>query len=382
MLELVRKKHNLLIAPRSPIGPQVTQAEAASLQPYCRYQPLLSWKIFQASILELIRTPIKCLRLFLRILFGSGKPLHLLKNFAVFPKALWLGRLARKWGAEHIHAHWAQTTATMAMIAGEMTGIPWSFTAHRGDIVGNNMLWKKVQSTTFVRFISHSGLGLAKTILNSKHLAKCHMIHMGVDLTDVQLPKKKVIEKPFTIMCPANLVDVKGHVYLLQAFAELEKRGASCQLLLAGQGPLLKELRRQVNKFQIQEMVKFLGHLPHSDLFQYYKRNEVDLVVIPSIDLGNGHHEGIPVSLMEAMAHGIPVIATPTGGIPELLSEGTGILVPPKDSKALANAIQKLITDSALRRNLAIAGYNRVLENFNVKTTMKSLCLLMGLESN
>jgi glycosyltransferase involved in cell wall biosynthesis len=331
--------------------------------------------------LELIRTPSKCLRLFLRIFFGSGKFLHLFKNFVVFPKALWLGRLARKWEAEHIHAHWALTTATMAMIAGEMSAIPWSLTAHRGDIVENNMLGKKVQSAAFVRFISHSGLGLANNILNSRHLEnKCHVIHMGVDLPDaqsVQLPKGKVAGKPFTVMCPANLTAVKGHVYLLRALAKLKNRGTSCQLLLAGQGPLLDKLQRQVNEFQVQHMVKFLGQIPHSDLLQYYKNNEVDLVVLPSVDLGNGFHEGIPVSLMEAMAHGIPVVATSTGGIPELLQEGTGILVPPQDINALANAIERLIADPALRNNLAIAGHKRVKKDFNVGAVVESLCSIM-----
>ena len=54
----------------------------------------------------------------------------LLKNLAVYPKGLWLARLAREWRADHIHAHWAATTATMALVASEFSGIPWSFTAH------------------------------------------------------------------------------------------------------------------------------------------------------------------------------------------------------------------------------------------------------------
>jgi colanic acid/amylovoran biosynthesis glycosyltransferase len=378
MMELLRQRHSLLIVPRSPSGLQAIQAEAAALQPYCLYQPLLSWIILQVCIRELIRAPIKCLRLFIRILFRSGKPLHLLKNLAVFPKALWLAHLARKWNAEHLHAHWALSTATMAMIAGEVTGIPWSFTAHRGDIVDNNMFESKVQSAAFVRFISRSGLSLARSIAGCELRRKSHLLHMGVNLPSRRSPVERTGRNPFTIMCPANLVPVKGHTYILQAIAALKNQGVSCQLLLAGQGLLLSSLERQVDKFKIKDRVKFLGQLPHDELLWYYKKNRVDLVVLPSIDLGNGFHEGIPVSLMEAMAFKIPVIATTTGGIPELIIKGTGILVPPQDSNSLATAIQRLIVDPDLRRKLALAGHQRVQDEFSVGSKVESLCLLFA----
>jgi colanic acid/amylovoran biosynthesis glycosyltransferase len=182
MVELVRCKQDLLIVPRSPSGPKIQHADAQELQPFCVCQPLLSWVILRAAIQELAKNYIKCLRLILRILVRSGTVLHLLKNLTVFPKALWLARLAREWGADHLHAHWSQSTATMAMIAGEITGIPWSFTAHRGDIVEDNMFEAKLQSATFVRFISRSGVSLAQAIIKGKLPDKCHVIHMGVEI--------------------------------------------------------------------------------------------------------------------------------------------------------------------------------------------------------
>jgi colanic acid/amylovoran biosynthesis glycosyltransferase len=378
MLELLRQKHGLLIVPRSPSGLQAIQAEAKAIQPCCVYQPLLSWVILRSCIKELVGKPLKCLRLFLRIFFRSGTPLHLLKNLVVFPKALWLGRLARAWQAEHLHAHWALSTSTMAMIAGELTDIPWSFTAHRGDIVDNNMFEAKVRSAAFVRFISDNGFDLAKSVLKDIMPTKCHVIHMGVDLPIELSSSKRDVKKGFTIMCPANLLPVKGHTYLLQAVAALETGDVSCQLLLAGQGPMLGSLERQVDELKIQDRVKFLGQIPHSELLQFYGNNRVDSVVIPSIDQGNGFHEGIPVSLLEAMAYKIPVIATTTGGIPELITEGTGILVPPQDSNALATAIQRLIVDPDLRGKLALSGNQRVNEEFNIRGTVESLGLLFA----
>jgi len=377
MLELLRQNHALLVVPRSPSGPRVVQDEAAALQHYCVYQPLLSWVILRTCISELVHNPFECLRIFFRILLQSGSPLHLVRNLLVFPKALWLAGLARAWKAGHLHAHWASSTATMAMIAGELTGIPWSFTAHRWDIVDNNMFEAKVQSAVFVRFISRSGLSLAQSIAGRELPKKSHLVHMGVDLPSERSANERNSGSLFTIMCPANLVPIKGHTYLLQAVAALKTRDVSCQLFLAGQGPLLGSLERQVDKLNIQDRVKFLGQLPHSELLQYYEKQRVDLVVLPSIDLCNGFHEGIPVALMEAMAHGIPVIGTATGGIPELITEGTGILISPQDYNSLTDAIEALIKNNTLWHNFALAGRQRCEDIFNVGEVVERLCLLM-----
>jgi colanic acid/amylovoran biosynthesis glycosyltransferase len=178
-------------------------------------------------------------------------------------------------------------------------------------------------------------------------------------------------------MYPANFLTVKGHTYVLQAVARLKERGIFCQLFLAGQGPLANNLYRQVNELEIRDRVKFLGQLAHDALLQYYTEGSVDAVVLASVDLGNGEHEGIPVCLIEAMAHRIPVIATATGGIPELINEGTGILIPHHDANALADAIEQLLKDTCLRQKLAQAGYQQVKEGFNVERSVDRLCQLI-----
>jgi len=95
-----------------------------------------------------------------------------------------------------------------------------------------------------------------------------------------------------------------------------------------------------------------------------YTRNEVDAAVLPSIDLGNGVREGIPVALIEAMAHGLPVISTTTGGIPELLEDGAGVMVPERDPAALAEAIALLSRDAEVRTVIAARGRAVVQERF------------------
>jgi colanic acid/amylovoran biosynthesis glycosyltransferase len=96
-------------------------------------------------------------------------------------------------------------------------------------------------------------------------------------------------------------------------------------------------------------------------------------VVLPSVDLGSGLHEGIPASLMEAMARGIPVVSTRTGAIPELLVDGAGVMVPAADPVALADALQRLLSDDAFRATTARSGRQRVCREFSAKATMSQL---------
>lgn len=378
MKEVITQGHELLIVPRSPMSRYVSHSDAADLQNFCVYQRGLSSAVFRACIQELTsRNGGHCLRLLFHIFCQSRTLFVLLKNLFVFPKAIWIAHLARTWRADHIHAHWALSTATMAMIASEISCIPWSFTAHRGDIVENNMLNVKLNKASFVRFISQGGLFLAQSIIKGKLPPTCHVIHIGVRLPVNPSPNKRNFSESFTIICPANLLPVKGHTYLLQAIADLKVRSVPCRLLLAGSGPLSSSLRRQVNALDIQDRVEFVGQLSHDALLQLYLQNMVDLLVLPSVDLGDGIHEGIPVSLMETMAHGVPVIATATGSIPELISGYAGILVPQKNSAALADSIERLIGDADLRDRLAIEGRKRIEAAFNVENTVAELCKLM-----
>ena len=107
--------------------------------------------------------------------------------------------------------------------------------------------------------------------------------------------------------------------------------------------------------------------LGHNDLVSLYRSGKVDLAVLPTL------HEGIPAGLIEPMAHGIPVIATNVGGIPELLNDGVGIMVPPRDPAALADAVQRLLGDASLRRRLAEAGRRRVEDGWGVNSVVATL---------
>src|SRR5690606_27501786 len=131
-------------------------------------------------------------------------------------------------------------------------------------------------------------------------------------------------------VCPANLLPIKGHEYLLRAISRLGNR-KGLELWIAGDGPLKTPLRQLTDALGLRDVVRFLGRLDHSELLKFYRENQVDLVCLASLELGLGLHEGIPVALIEAMSYGIPVVATSSGGIGELLADGAGLLVEPQD---------------------------------------------------
>lgn len=368
--ELVRRGHHLLIVPRDNRG-FIDGDEARQLLGATRALPLLAPKIACAALSEFRRRPGTCLRDFWTFC-SSGGAVKRAKNLAVFPKALWLAGVARKFGAEHIHAQWLSTTASMALVAHHISGIPWSATAHRGDIADNNLLEEKIQDASFVRFISSKSAKLAQSLCSLDFGNKGFVLHLGVRLPEGEFPPAVGLATR-RLLCPANMVPVKGHKYLLKAMAILKERGVGCELLLAGDGPLRKDLEKMTHSFGVSDRVRFVGRLPHDDVLSFYRKGEIGMAVLPSVDLGGGEHEGIPICLVEAMAHRVPVISTETGGIPELLAGGCGMLVPAANPEELARSIQRVLSDGELRDSLSVAGRRRVEEEYAVEKVVDEL---------
>jgi colanic acid/amylovoran biosynthesis glycosyltransferase len=361
--EILRQGHEVLIVPRR-VPTDAVVSNAPDLQVHSIGEPLISPKILAGAMAEIVCRPLRSLRATATVLLTPDITV-LLRNLAVLPKGLWLARLSRKWRADHIHAQWASTMATMAMTAGAVSDIPWSFTAHRGDIVSNNLLAKKQRKAAFVRFISQSGRELARSLGVAGESEKVCVIHMGAALSR-RRQERGAVENRAHILCPAHLEPVKGHRYLLEAVYLLKQRGVDCSLTIAGTGVLLDELRGLAASLAINDRVRFAGQIPHDELLKLYETGKVGMVVLPSVDLGGGLHEGIPVALIEAMAYGVPVVSTATGGVPELLHDGAGLMVAAESPPALADAIERLIQDGDLRIRLVEAGQRRVEEEFAV----------------
>jgi len=360
--ELIRCGHEVLIVPRSPTG-RIVHGE--DLIARACIEPLCSPAILKTAARVALSAPA-CTISALQTLVREKTA----KNLAIVPKALWIADLARAWRADHIHCHWGGTTASMAMLASAVSGVPWSLTLHRWDIVENNLLAAKVRRSSFARFISEDGLAMARA-RGVRASDRVRVIHMGVALPRgrdaAQASGRRVA------LCPARLVEVKGHRCLLEAWCMLKERGIAGELWLAGDGELRGRLEALARDWELADSVKFLGTLAHRDLMTVYEQGLVSLVVMASLEMGGGCHEGIPVALIEAMSYGIPVIATRAGGTPELVRPGTGLLVPPADPAALAGAMEQIFEDDDLARELGRRGRQRAFESFDIARVASEL---------
>lgn len=366
----------ILIIPRNP-PKEVYHGQAKQLLNHAVWLPLISMRIL-FHFLKALAMNSRMRSLLLAIFKNSRTPKILLKNLAVTPKAVFVAEMIRHAGIQHIHAHWGSTTSTIGWLASEISSIPWSMTLHRWDIAENNMLELKVESAAFTRCISREGQREALSIIGDDYKAKLTVIHMGAKVRASSYDLHRVLQSEFTIVCPANLVQVKGHRYLIEALRLIiETEDTSMNCLIIGDGPLEGEIRRQVYRLGLGGVIHLVGQLPHEKLMLMYEKKEVDAVVLPSILTDDGEKEGIPVSLMEAMNYGIPVISTNTGGIPELLSGGAGILVKEKSIKELADAISTLIKNKEAYREIVYRGFQKIHEEFNIRKNTSLLLEIM-----
>ena len=160
----------------------------------------------------------------------------------------------------------------------------------------------------------------------------------------------------------ARLAPVKDHKTLFTAFKKVRQAYPNMKLLVVGEGPLTDDLKRFAGELEEERNIIFLG-----------KRNDVkELLHIMDIVCLSSVHEGLSLTLLEAMASGKPVVATNVGGNPELVADGvTGILVPPQDSDKMAEALIELLGNETKRKSMGEEARKRVNEKFHIKNTAR-----------
>lgn len=335
---------------------------------------VLSWPLLSAELLDraaraVVARPRATLRA-LAALLGSRDPGHI-KNVAVIVKALALAQWAMENGFDHIHAYWMSTPATVAMIAATVSDLAWSSTAHRWDIYERNAFDVKERSAAFVRTISTRGtsdLAARMPKLNGRILE----LRLGTVLPAASLPRPRASNE-FRIVCPAALVAVKGHADLFAALAILRDWSVPVRCTLCGTGPLQSRLEETAGRLHLGEAVEFAGFVPQQSLHDSYREGRFAAVVLASRAAGERAMEGIPSALIEAMAFGLPVVATDSGSIGELLDDRHGRLVKAGDPNALARALLEVYLDPGAANERARRAYQRVASQHDVAVQMRRL---------
>ncbi|MGX0902386.1 glycosyltransferase involved in cell wall biosynthesis [Roseovarius sp. MBR-79] len=259
-------------------------------------------------------------------------------------------------GVTHIHNHIAKSSGTVAMLASEMSGIPYSFTLHGPDIFYEPHHWRldeKIARARFVACISHFARSQAMVFSDPAHWDKLHIVHCGVDPALYDGARGG---GPAHLVFVGRLAAVKGVPVLLEAMQGLIADHPGLRLTLVGDGPERAALEARAEV--LRGHVDFVGYKSQDEVAALLR--EATALVLPSFA------EGLPVVLMEALAARVPVVATRIAGVAELVEDGvSGRLVAPGDVRALRAALAEVLGDGTLRAGMGAAGRARVVAEFD-----------------
>ncbi len=344
------------------------------------------FRLINNLIFLLLTAKIKdIIRSFVKVFIGA--PSRSL-NFYQLLCAIDIYRMIKHLNPYHIHTHFAWGNAFIAMYVSRLLGIPFSVTIHADDIFGLNCWEKKrlqylLRNTNKVITISQFN----KDYLVNNNLCleeKLVVIHCGIFPNRFKFTKHYQYNKILKLITlPSGFVEKKGFDILLDALRKLVEMDKLIECYVVGtdlDGKRLNSYMEATKHLDIGNNVKFIGAVSQDKLTELYK--ECNVFVLPCIKDKNNKIDGIPVSLMEAMAVGLPVISTKLSGIPELIEHGkNGLLATPNNSDDLVHLILCLMDDLALSERLSESARKKVEQEFNIDISAKQMINCLNLTS-
>jgi glycosyltransferase involved in cell wall biosynthesis len=275
----------------------------------------------------------------------------------------------------HIHAHFAHIPTDITMYGAALAGIPFTFTSHANDLFERGWLLKeKVARSKYA--VTISDFNWRFLVSKGADERKIRIVRCGVE-SERYAPLARVDacrrgDGPFVIGALGRLVEKKGMDVLIRASALLARQGRSLRVEIAGDGPLMEELKSQAKAEGVSASIQFRGALPHTEVFPWL--GTLDLFALACKKDKNGDMDGIPVVLMEAMALGVPAVSTEISAIPELVEDGvSGLIARPGDPESLAEKIA-VIMDHPDRVTMFMKnGRKRVAEEFSTGVNISRL---------
>jgi len=338
-------------------------------------------RIFQAFMRELWRNPLKTCKLMRQGFFRRMRNLESLgENIWCFMAGFLLAELCRKDGVKLIHAPWANGPATAAWVASRLTGIPFAFTGRAGDIYPEDgLLHEKSADALFIRTNNHANVFWLRKFCPKGQEDKVHAIYNSLTFT----PKGQCavnMRPPYKLLAVGRFARTKGFPDLLTAMARLKRENVPVTLTLVGDGRWWRKLTNMRDRLALNDIVHLPGFIPHDQICGFMIDH--DMLIMPSVVHSNGDRDGIPNVIMEALSHGMPVIATDVCGISEvILNEETGLLTPQRSPRKLADAVRQMVEDRELARRMAVKGRERVERMFDRERNIAALLQLYVDES-
>jgi glycosyltransferase involved in cell wall biosynthesis len=298
-------------------------------------------------------------------------------DFLRLYQAVYIGLRLQEMGIRHVHAHFAGMAARTAFWIRRFFRTRYSFTAHANDIFAPRNFEIGLDKLVDTSQLIVTETDYAATFLRERFpdgAARIHRIYNGLDLS--QFGRADFSAAPPLIVAIGRLIAKKGFADLIHACRFLLERGKSFRCQIIGEGPLDQELQAQIHRLNLQELVEMPGAKPQHEIRKHLVAASV--FVMPSVIDPDGGMDNLPTVIMEAMTTGLPVISTAISGIPEMVIQNeTGMLVPPGDARALADAVEKVIVDPSFARRLGDNGHKRASELFSIDKNVRQLLELL-----
>jgi colanic acid/amylovoran biosynthesis glycosyltransferase len=275
-------------------------------------------------------------------------------------------------GIDHAHAHFATSAADLASLVWHMDGPSYSVTAHAKDIwheqVRSEDLRRKLGHAAFVATVSEQNRSYLSSILAGDG-ARVRVVPNSVDLRRMGEPGVREPE-PMLVVSVARLVEKKGLDDLVAACGIVRARGLPVRLEIAGDGPLREQLAAAAASAGLGEVLR--GALPHEQVRDLFRRATV--FCLPCVVASSGDRDGLPTSVLEAMALGVPVVTTDVNGLTETVIDGeTGLVVPEHDPASLADALERVLGDPELAARLSAQARTHVQQGFSLEQSVQTL---------
>jgi colanic acid/amylovoran biosynthesis glycosyltransferase len=289
-------------------------------------------------------------------------------------EAIHLGPLLEKEGIAAVHAHFAGMATRTAWWIKRLFGIPYSFTGHANDI----FVEKADQRLPLGQLIQDAEFVATETEFSTQYLqskfpgsaSKIHRVYNGLNLDPFRLADPAT--GPLEIIAIGRLIPKKGFEVLVQACNMLVSKGLKLRCRIVGAGPEHVPLRQSIDRLALGKFVELTGPKAQPEIVELLAQS--NLFVFPAVEEGTGDRDNLPTVIIEAMASGLPVIATGLGGIGEIVTHQiNGLIVSQGDADGLADAIAFMAEHRDLRTSYGKNGLAVVKEKFTVETTVKGL---------
>lgn len=355
-------------------------ADATGLMDRCVWAaPRASVRSFGRQVLALLRRPagyLSAVMFVLRSALRQRRAVRELVGALLCAGDLAASRSCR--GVAHIHAQFCSRPATVGLLLAEMLGVTFSMSCHARDVFTSEgqLVGEKLAEAEFATVCTRHGLERLQRQYQLAAGGNLHLVYHGVDPSRFMPPLQRPAG-PFVVLAVGRMVPKKGFDILLRAAALARSHGAEFELHFVGDGPEREDLERLASGLGLRDQTVFHGRLTQEELLPLYER--ASALACASIVTEDGDRDGIPNVILEALAMGVPVVATTTGGIPEVIEhEKTGLLARPGDAAALAEQLERVLYDEELRDRVRRAGRERIILDFDITRNIDRLVALLG----